>query len=123
MKKTNLAIATLVALAISSAVNAEQTTTTNTTESYTYTKGNDGSITSSQKTMTSERKTDKEILKILDAKIDGFSDLDDAVSFTVQNGVVTFKGKVKYASQKDHVRLLAEAIPGVVRVDNLIDIK
>jgi osmotically-inducible protein OsmY len=122
MKKTNLAIIAFTVIGSMNTVQAAQTKT-NTTESYSYTKEDDGSITSSKKLVISERQTDKQILKALDDKIDGFKDLDDDVSFTVQDGIVILKGSVENSSEKDHARLLAESVAGVTRVDNLINIE
>jgi osmotically-inducible protein OsmY len=119
MKKINLAIA---AFAVIASINTAQAGTS-TTESYSYTKEDNRSLTNNKQSMISTRQTDQQILKILDDKIDGFEDLDDDVSFTVQDGIVILKGTVDNTSEKDHARLLAECIPGVVRVDNLINVE
>ncbi len=123
MKTIKVAIATFAILATTAVVQAAQTTTT--TESYTYSK--DGGVTSddgAQKCVKqSVRRTDKEILTDLDGKIDGFKVLDEKISFTVVDGVVTLRGRADNTSEKDHAKLLAESIPGVVRVDNQINVK
>lgn len=121
MKKVNLVFTTLALAATITAANAGKTTTT--TSEYTYIKqGEDASSSSTKKTIVSERKTDKEILKLLDAKIDSYPALDDDVSFSVQDGVVCLKGTVDNTSERDHAELIAESIAGVVRVDNLLNV-
>ncbi len=120
MKKINTRL-TALAVLTTVVINTSQAATT--TTEYSYTKeARDGSVTS--KTMVvSERKTDKEILKLLDAKIDGYPALDDDVSFTVDDGIVALKGTVDNTSERDHAGLIAESIPGVMRVDNLINLE
>lgn len=124
MKTINLTIATLAILITMNTASTAQTTT-NTTESFTYTKDDQDnkSILSSKKSMTVERKTDKEILKLLDSKINEYPDLDDDVSFSVREGVIILKGTVENTSERGHAGMLAESIPGVIRVDNLIDVE
>lgn len=122
MKKISLTILAFIAINSINTAQAEQART-NSVESYSYTKEDNGSITSSKKLVISERQTDKQILKVLDAKIDGFKNLDDDVSFTVQDGIVILKGTVENSSEKDHARLLAESVAGVTRVDNLINVE
>jgi osmotically-inducible protein OsmY len=90
-----------------------------------YIRDGDGSgnssSTSRTKSVIAERRTDSSILKDLDGKIDSYPDLDDDVSFKVDDGVVTLSGRVENTSERDHAGMLAADIKGVVSVDNLID--
>ncbi len=106
-------------LAAVGSANAVETTTTTTQ----YTQKIDESTTSSQRLIFPEKSSDKEILRQLDAKINSYTDLRNEVSSNAQDGVVTLKGKVDRASQKDFSAMMAAAIPGVVRVDNLITVR
>ena len=119
MKQLNLTIAILTVLATMSTANAAETTTT-TTE---YTQKVDESITSSKRLIVAEKKSDREIHKSLDARIDIYPNLNDEVSFTVQDGIVILKGAVENTSDKDYTAMMAAAIPGVSRVDNLITVE
>ena len=60
MKKINLAI---IAFTVIGSINTAQAaqTKTNTTESYSYTKEDDGSITSSKKLVISERQINRSL--------------------------------------------------------------
>ena len=119
MKKTNITMGMLAILATMGAANAAETTTTTTQ----YTQKIDESTTSSQRLILPEKSSDKEIIRILDAKINSYADLRNDVSCSVQDGVVNLKGIVDSPSQKDFAAMLAAAVPGVIRVDNLISIK
>ncbi len=114
MKKLNLTLAILTALSTTQIAYAETTVTT--TE---YTQKTNESIVS-QATI---KKSDKEIIKSLDNRINNYPDLKNSVSFIVQDGIVILKGSVDMRSQKDYTAMMASATPGVVRVDNLISIK
>ncbi|MCE2929255.1 MAG: BON domain-containing protein [Candidatus Caenarcaniphilales bacterium] len=124
MKNTQL-ITMLAVLAATSAVCAEETKTT--TTEYMYVRDGEGSgnssstSTSRTKSVIAERRTDKSILMDLDEKIDSYPDLDDDVSFKVDDGAVTLSGRVENTSERDHAGMLAAEIKGVVSVDNLID--
>lgn len=120
-RKLDLIITSLTVLAAFAAANAATSTTT-TTESHTYTK--DGNLSSSSRTLViSDKKTNSEICKALDTKIDSYPDLDDDVSFKVQDGVITLKGTVDNTSERDLAGMIAKDLVGVVRVDNLIDVE
>ena len=119
MKKTNITIAILAIFATMGIANAAETTTTTTQ----YTQKIDESSTSSQRLILPENESDREIFKLLDARINSYADLRGDVSCTVQDGVVNLKGKVNRASQKDFAAMMATAVPGVIRVDNLISVK
>lgn len=116
MKTINISLATLGLFCLIGVASAVQTTTT-TTESYT---SDGGSVTTSKTLVVTEKRSDKEISKLLTEKIDGY--LDD-VAFTVQDGVVILSGKAKTMNEKTQAANLAESIPGVVTVNNLISIE
>lgn len=118
-KKINTAIATLVILITMGAANAVETTTTTTQ----YTQTIDESSISSQRLIYPEKSSDKEILRLLDAKINSYADLRNDVWSSAHDGVISLKGTVDKTSQKDFTGMMAAAIPGVIRVDNLIAVK
>ncbi len=116
---------TLIMLLTASTIGAASAASTTTTEeTYVY-ETTDGSNSQSSltKLTTNERRTDTDISKMLDNKIDGYPDLDDDVSFSVHNGIVILKGTVDNTSERDHAGMIAQTIPGVVEVDNLIDVE
>ncbi len=121
MKKVNLTIAALAVLITMSTVNAAQTAS-NSTESYTYTKNSDGSVTTSKKIVFSKKMTDMDIFRLLETKIDNYDDLDN-VSYAVHDSAVSLKGTVKYSSQKDFTEMMAKSIEGVTSVENLISVE
>lgn len=41
----------------------------------------------------------------------------------VENGVVTLRGQVASQAEKDSVESLAKAVPGVTRVDNMLEVR
>jgi osmotically-inducible protein OsmY len=69
------------------------------------------------------KQTDKQIHDALDTKMNAVSYLDNNVSFSVKEGCVTLRGDVDTVNEKNKARILAEATPGVMKVENLIHIK
>ncbi len=85
-------------------------------DTYTYQNKQVSTVT------TSVSRSDREIGKILDEKIDSFEELDEDVGFTVKDGIVTLYGEVENSSLRSHVEMLASTIPGVRSIENRIQI-
>jgi len=72
-----------------------------------------------------ESEADREVTRLLREKVmeaDGLSMNAQNIKIITKDGVVTLRGPVDSANEKGRIATLAQAVPGVKRVDNQLEI-